>query len=70
MKPYWSYGDRLKPVEITGGVDFMCGCIYGLVRSHTVSYGLVRSLILLYADMAPVSVFKVLKIIRGFHGYT
>ena len=49
----------------------MCGCIYGLVRSHTVSQGLVRSLIRLYMDMAPVSVFlKVLKIIHGFHGYT
>ena len=41
MKPYWSYGDRIKPVELTRGMDFMCGCIYGLVRSHTVSHGLV-----------------------------
>ena len=37
--------------------DFMCGCIYGLVRSHTVSHGLVRSLIRSYTDMAPVPVF-------------
>ena len=57
MKPYWSYGDRIKPVELTRGVDFMCGCIYGLVRSHTVSHGLVRSLIRLLTDMAPVSFF-------------
>ena len=37
-----------KPVELTRGVDFMCGCIYtvsyGLTRSLTVSHGLVRSL--------------------------
>ena len=38
MKPYWSYADRIKPVELTRGVDFMCGCIYGLVPSHTVLY--------------------------------
>ena len=30
---------------------------YGLTRSCTVSHGLVRSLIQLYTDMAPVSVF-------------
>ena len=36
MKPYWSYGDRIKPVELTRGMDFMCGCIYGLVLSLTV----------------------------------
>ena len=29
-------------VELTRGVDFTCGCIYGLVRSHTVCHGLVR----------------------------
>ena len=61
MKPYWSYGDRIKPVELILGVDFMCGCIYGLVWSHTVSHGHVRSLIRLYTDMAPVSVFKSFK---------
>ena len=38
MKPYWSFGDRIKPVELTRGVDFMCGCIYGLTRSLTVLY--------------------------------
>ena len=38
MKPYWSYGDRIKPVELTRGVDFMRGCIYGLVRSLMVLY--------------------------------
>ena len=43
---------------------------YSLSRSCTVSHGLVRSLILLYTDMARVSFFKVLKIIHGFHGYT
>ena len=50
----------------------MCGCIYGLVRSHTVSRGLVRLLIRIFTDMAPVSVFFLndLKIIHGFHRYT
>ena len=57
MKPYWSFGDRIKPVELTRGVDIMCGCIYGLVRSHAVSRGLVRSLVRLYTEMAPVSGF-------------
>ena len=41
MKLYWSYGDIIKPVELTRGVDFMCGCIYGFVsltRSLTVLY--------------------------------
>ena len=33
----------IDTVELTRGVDFMCGCIYGLVRSHMVSHGLVRS---------------------------
>ena len=65
MKPYWSYGDRIKPVELTRGVDFMCGCIYGLVQSHTVSHGLVRSLIRLNTDMAPVSVF-----LKSFKNHT
>ena len=32
----------IDTVELTRG-DFMCGCIYGLVRSHAVSHGLVRS---------------------------
>ena len=44
-------------VELTRGVDFMCGCMYGLSRYCTVSRGLVRLLIRLYTDMAPVSVF-------------
>ena len=57
MKPYWSYGDRIKAVELTPGADFMCGCIYSLEQSHTVSHGLVRLLIQLYTDIAPVSVF-------------
>ena len=57
MKPYWSYGDRIKAVEITRGVDFMCGCIYGLVRSNKVSHGLVRSLIRFFTDIATVSGF-------------
>ena len=70
MKPYWSYGDRIKPVERTRGVNFMCECIYGLVGSHTVSRGLVRSLIRLYTDMAPVSVFKSFKNHTRFYGYT
>ena len=25
----------IDTVELTRGVDFMCGCIYGLVGSHT-----------------------------------
>ena len=57
MKPYWSYGDRIKPVELTPGVDFMCSCIYCLVWSHTVSHSRVRSLIRLYTDIAPLSIF-------------
>ena len=57
MKLYWAYGDRIKPVELTRGVDFMCGCTYDLVRLHTVFHGLVRSLLRLYTDMAPVSGF-------------
>ena len=32
----------------TCGVDFMCGCIYGFVQSHTVLYSLTRSLTVLY----------------------
>ena len=28
----------IDTVELTRGVDFMCSCIYGLVRSHTVLY--------------------------------
>jgi hypothetical protein len=34
----------IDTVKLTRGVDVMCSCIYGLVRSHTVSHGLVRSL--------------------------
>ena len=61
----------IDTVELTRGVDFICGCIYGLVRSHMVAHGFVRSLIRLYTDMAPVPVFlNILKIIHGFHGYT
>ena len=44
-------------VELTRALCFMYGCIYGLVRAHTVSHGLVRSLIRLYTDIAPVPVF-------------
>ena len=40
-------------VEFTRALCFMYGRIYGLVRAHTVSYGLVRS----YTDIAPVPVF-------------
>ena len=71
MKPYWSYGDRIKPVELARGVDFMCGCIYGLVRSLTVSHGLVRfAYTIKHGHGTRVSFLKVLKIIHGFHGYT
>ena len=33
----------IDTVELTRGVYFMCGCIYGLVRSRMVSHGLSRS---------------------------
>ena len=68
MKTYSSYGDRIKPVELTCGVDLICGCIYGLVRSHTVLHGLVRSLIRLYTDVAPISVF--LKFYKSYTAFT
>ena len=35
--------------------------LYGLALSHAVSHGFVRSLIRLYTDMAPVSVFESFK---------
>ena len=61
----------------------MCGCIYGLVRSHTVSLGLVRSrtvshglsrsctiaYTIKHGHGTRVSFLKVLKIIHGFQGY-
>ena len=43
-------------------------CIYGLVRAHTVSHGLVRSLIRLYTDIAPVPVFFKFK--KSYTAYT
>ena len=74
MKSYCSYGNRLKPVELSGGVDFMCGCIYGLVRSHTVSHSLSRSYTIantiIHGHGTCVRFLKVLKIIHDFHGYT
>ena len=71
-------------VELTRGVDFKCGCIYGLVRSHTVSHGLVQSSMVsqglsrsctivntvIHGYGTRVSFLKVLKIIHSFHGYT
>ena len=74
----------IDTVELTRGVDFMCGCIYGLVRSHRVSHGLVRSLTvshglsrsctiaytIIHGHDTSVSFLKVLKIVHGFHGYT
>jgi len=45
LKPYWSYGDRLKTYVHARGVDFIYDCINGLIRSHTFSHGLVRLLI-------------------------
>ena len=64
MEPNWSYGDRIKPVELTRGVDFMCGCIYGLLRSCTIANTII------HGHGTRVSFLKVLKIIHGFHGYT
>ena len=43
---------------VSYGLSWSC---HGLVRSNTVSHGLVRSLIRLYTDMAPVSIFKSFK---------
>ena len=62
----------------------MCGCIYGPVRSHTVSHGLVRYRMvshglswscsiantIINGHGTRVSFLKVLKLIHGFHGYT
>ena len=48
----YSVSERLNSINWT-----FTGFTYGLVRSHTVSHGLVRSLIRLYTDMAPVSLF-------------
>ena len=42
MKLYWSYGDGIKLVELTRGVDFMCGCIYGLTWSCTIAYTILH----------------------------
>ena len=76
----------IDTVDFTRGVDFMCGCtcIYGLVRSHTVSHGLVRSRTvshgllryctivntIIHGHGTRASFLKVLKIIHGLHGYT
>ena len=74
----------IDTVEFTGGVDLMCGCIYGLVWSHTVSHGLLRSRTdshglsrscmvansFIHGHCTRVRFLKVLKIIHGFHGYT
>ena len=68
-------------VALTRGVDFMCGCIYGLVQvSHglswfcTVSHDLSRSCTItktiIHGHGTHVSFLKVLKIIHSFHGYT
>jgi hypothetical protein len=38
-------------------VDFKYGCIYGLMRSYTVSYGIARSLILSYTIWHPYQFF-------------
>ena len=64
MKPYWSYGDRIKPVELTHGVDFMCGCIYGLSLSCATANTII------HGHGTRIRFLKVLKIIHGFHGYT
>jgi hypothetical protein len=46
---------NLYTVGITRGLEFKYSCC--LIRSHTVSNGLVRSLIRLYTDMTFVPVF-------------
>ena len=66
----------IDTVELTRGVDFICGCIYGLARSLTVLYGLVRShtvfhgLVRSHGHGTGVSFLKVFEIIHGFHGTT
>ena len=54
-------------VELTRGVYFMCGCIYGLV-SLTRSCTIANTII--HGHGTRVSFLKVLKIIHSFHGYT
>jgi len=56
LKLYWSYDDRLKTYVHSRGVDFMYGCIYRLIRSHTLCYGLRQPLIRLYTDMTSLPV--------------
>ena len=58
MKPYWSCGDCIKPVVLTGEVDFMCGCIHGLSRSCTMANTII------HGHGTRVSFLKVLKIIQ------
>ena len=69
MKPYWSHGDRIKPVELTRGLHVR---LY--IRSRTVSRGLLRSCTIantiIHGHGTLVSFLKVIKIIHGFHGYT
>ena len=48
--------DRVELTR-TCGVDFMCGCIYGLTPSLTVSHGLVRSRMIIHGHGARVSFF-------------
>ena len=74
----------IDTVELIRRVYFMCCCIYGLVRSRTISHGLVRSRTvshglswsctiakkIIHGHSTRVSFLKVLKILHGFHGYT
>jgi len=67
LKPYWSYGDCLKTYVHIREVYFIYDCIYRLIRSHTLSHGLVRPLLRSYTDMTSVpGFFKVLKPYKAF----
>ena len=35
MKPYWSYGDRIKPVELIRGVDMAPVSVFKSFKNHT-----------------------------------
>ena len=60
LKQHWSFSDRFKTYMHTCGVNFMYGClygIYGLIRSHAFSHGLVRPLIRSYTAITSVPGF-------------
>ena len=58
---HWLYDDRFKTYVHTCEVNFMYGCIYGLIRSHALSHGLARQFIRSYTDMTSVPGFQSFK---------